>query len=197
MQSWLNCGIDTPSGWTPPEVTVDQIVFMDLNTALQSPESPFHSCKPFLPFFEQHAKQNNLPAILLTAFAMQESGCNPATIGGAGEQGIMQITKEKCVGAPGGNCLDPNFNIGQAAKYFAGSLADDNGNIILTVGRYNGWHRNMTRAEATAAAHTECCRCQNNLDYVMQFFGAWLVNVNAYKLKIGSIFNLKVCKQTT
>ena len=38
---------------------------------------------------------------------MQESSCNPHTVGGGGEQGLMQITKDKCGGAPGGNCQDP------------------------------------------------------------------------------------------
>jgi len=170
---------------------------MDLSTALKDPNSPFHACKPYLSFFEKHAAENNLPAILLASFSMQESGCVPSTIGGAGEQGLMQITKEKCVGAPNGDCLDPDFNIGTAAKYFAQTLAADGGNLLLSVGRYNGWHGNLTHAEATAAAHTSCCRCQNNLDYPMQFFNGWLLNLNPYKLKLGSIFNLAVCKQQT
>ena len=34
---------------------------------------------------------------------MQESSCDPSTVGGAGEQGLMQITKDKCGGAPNGN----------------------------------------------------------------------------------------------
>lgn len=38
---------------------------------------------------------------------MQESSCNPDTVGGAGEQGLMQITVDKCGGAPGSNCRDP------------------------------------------------------------------------------------------
>jgi hypothetical protein len=37
---------------------------------------------------------------------MQESFCNPNAVGGAGEQGLMQITPEKCKGAPNGNCKD-------------------------------------------------------------------------------------------
>lgn len=37
---------------------------------------------------------------------MQESSCNPHTVGGGGEQGLMQITRDKCGGAPGGNCQD-------------------------------------------------------------------------------------------
>jgi len=44
--------------------------------------------------------------MILAAIAMQESGCNPNTVGGGGEQGLMQITKDKCGGAPGGNCKD-------------------------------------------------------------------------------------------
>lgn len=38
---------------------------------------------------------------------MQESTCNPATVGGGGEQGLMQLTWDKCGDAPGGNCKDP------------------------------------------------------------------------------------------
>jgi membrane-bound lytic murein transglycosylase MltF len=47
-----------------------------------------------------------VPAILLASFAMQESSCNPNTVGGAGEQGLMQLTSDKCVGTPNGNCQD-------------------------------------------------------------------------------------------
>lgn len=38
--------------------------------------------------------------------ALQESSCNPATVGGNGEQGLMQLTSDKCGDAPGGNCQD-------------------------------------------------------------------------------------------
>ena len=47
-----------------------------------------------------------VPSILLASIAMQESTCNPNTVGGAGEQGLMQITPDKCHGAPKGNCKD-------------------------------------------------------------------------------------------
>ena len=48
-----------------------------------------------------------VPAIMIASFALQESNCNPDTIGGAGEQGLMQLTKDKCGAAPDGNCRDP------------------------------------------------------------------------------------------
>jgi hypothetical protein len=37
---------------------------------------------------------------------MEESSCKPSTVGGAGEQGLMQLTSDKCVGAPNGDCKD-------------------------------------------------------------------------------------------
>jgi len=126
---------------------------------------------------------------------MQESGCNPNTVGGGGEQGLMQITKEKCVGAPGGNCKDPQFNIRTAAHFFANTLAASGGNIILATGSYNGWHRGLTKSQAFAAAHSDCCRCMNNGDYLHQFFNGWCQNINPYdtRLRLGHYFNLDVC----
>lgn len=47
-----------------------------------------------------------VPPILLASIALQESSCNPSTVGGNGEQGLMQLTVDKCGGAPGGNCQD-------------------------------------------------------------------------------------------
>ena len=44
--------------------------------------------------------------MLVASIAMQESTCNPKVQGGGGEQGMMQITKDKCKGAPGGDCKD-------------------------------------------------------------------------------------------
>ena len=48
-----------------------------------------------------------VPPIAIASIMMQESTCNKDTVGGGGEQGLMQITKDKCGGAPGGNCKDP------------------------------------------------------------------------------------------
>lgn len=79
----------------------------------------------------------------------------------------MQLTKDKCGGAPGGNCKDPvsriiwqklpllmgcfrffvisqDFNIRTGAKFFADTLASNDGNAIETIGMYNGWKKGMT-----------------------------------------------------
>jgi soluble lytic murein transglycosylase-like protein len=85
-----------------------------------------------------------VPPILIASIAMQESTCNPNTVGGAGEQGLMQLTKDKCTQAPGGNCKDPNYNIQTGSKFFADSLKANGGDLLHTIGGYNGWPQKMT-----------------------------------------------------
>jgi hypothetical protein len=93
---------------------------------------------------------------------MQESSCNPSAVGGAGEQGLMQITRDKCRGAPNGNCKDivslliryfkfthrvyrhQDFNIRVGAEFFAATLASNGGDVFSTIGEYNGWKPGMT-----------------------------------------------------
>ncbi|KAF9568057.1 lysozyme-like protein [Agrocybe pediades] len=192
---WLNCGFESPGGWQPPHVGVHDIITESLSTALQNPSSPFQACGKYIWLFEKYGNMHDIPPIIMASFAMQESGCNPATVGGGGEQGLMQITKEKCAGAPGGDCKDPEFNIATATKFFAQTLSNSGGNILQAVGQYNGWHIGLTKWAAFAAANSACCRCQNNGDYLMQFFNGWILNVNAYSssLPLGKYFNLKVC----
>lgn len=103
---------------------------------------------------------------------MQESSCNPHTVGGGGEQGLMQLTHEKCDAAPGGNCQDADYNISTGARFFADTLNNANGNVLVALGRYNGWFEGLTYDAATRAATGPCCRCQNNLDYLVRFWVA-------------------------
>ncbi|KAF8070644.1 glycoside hydrolase family 23 protein [Lyophyllum atratum] len=191
---WLNCGL-TEGGWNPPFIKVTDVIAVPLSTAINSGKGPFLACSKYVHLFEQYGGQFNIPAIMLASFAMQESSCNPNTVGGAGEQGLMQITKEKCAGAPGGNCRDPDFNIRTGAKYFADTLKNNGGDLLLSIGSYNGWHKGLTFGKATAAAKTSCCTCQNNCDYLHQFLNGWLQNMNAYdsNFRLGKFFNLDVC----
>jgi soluble lytic murein transglycosylase-like protein len=63
----------------------------------------------------------------------------------------MQITTDKCQGR-GEGCLDPDFNIMTAARYFKSEL-DNHGQALLpALGAYNGWQAySMTVNSATAA----------------------------------------------
>ena len=102
---WLNCHISTWSGWNPPLINLSNLICVPLDNAIRSSQS-FAPCSPFLGLFNQHALRHHLPPIILAALAMQESSCNPHQIGPGGEQGLMQLSQDKCLGAPGGDCKD-------------------------------------------------------------------------------------------
>ena len=86
---------------------MQDLLVKSLADSLNSGNSVFENCRPFVQLFEQYGSQFGVPSIMLASFAMQESTCNPETVGGAGEQGLMQLTSDKCGDAPGGNCRDP------------------------------------------------------------------------------------------
>lgn len=65
---------------------------------------------------------------------MQESTCNPSVTGSRGEIGMMQITKDKCGGAPGGNCHDTEFNIKKGGQYLKDTMDQYGGNFIEALG---------------------------------------------------------------
>lgn len=188
---FLNRGVTSQGGWNPCHVTVDQLIAVDLATALKQDNSPFQACSQYVSLFNKYGNQFGVHPIMLASFAMQESSCQAGAQGEGGEQGLMQLSQDKCGKAPGGNCKDPDYNIKTGAQFFSDTLASNNGNVILTVGNYNGWFQSMTKAQATAAADTGCCRCQNNLDYLDQYFNGWMQGIDGGSL--GKFFNLKDC----
>lgn len=106
---WIDCGISSSNssgdtGWTPPTVTLPELVYMSLSTALNTSNTPFSACNQYLPEFVQVAQQHNLPAIMMASFAMQESGCDPTAKGQGGEVGMFQLSEDKCTGVA--NCYD-------------------------------------------------------------------------------------------
>ena len=79
-----------------------------LSSAYTKPGSPFKACSQYIWIFEKYGALYDIPPILLASFAMQESSCQVDAVGGGGEQGLMQISRDKCVGAPiQGGCKDP------------------------------------------------------------------------------------------
>ena len=104
---WLNCGFEGNDGWQPPHFRMEDIITHSLSSAITKPDSPFMACSPYIWIFEKYGGQYNIPPILLASFAMQESSCQRDVVGGGGEQGLMQISAEKCVDAPNGDCKDP------------------------------------------------------------------------------------------
>ncbi|GAA6039108.1 hypothetical protein JCM8097_005329 [Rhodosporidiobolus ruineniae] len=191
-EEWLNCGVDDGSGWSPPSLKFSQLRTVSLSTALTQSDSVYAACEAYAHLFEKYGAQNGLPPILLSALAMQESSCNPSTIGDSGGAfGLMQITEDKCGSAPNGDCSDPEYNVETAAAYFAQTLKSHDGDVLLTLGAYNGWYEGLTYSAATAAASGSCCECQNNLDYHHQMLNGWLLGRDGSQL--GTVKNLAVC----
>ncbi|KIM24870.1 glycoside hydrolase family 23 protein [Serendipita vermifera MAFF 305830] len=199
QSSWLTCGIDPNSdatGWQPPYATVDQIITYQggLRAAVLAEGSPYKACTKYVELFETAAGEFGVPAMYIAAFALQESGCNPDVDGGGGEQGMMQISPEKCADAPNGDCKDVVYNVRTAVKYFAEQLRAVGNNTFEAVGNYNGWFRGMNYTEATTwGINGDCCRCQRNLSYLTQFFNGWLQNIDAWSPWIGTIHNIDIC----
>ncbi|KAG8960892.1 hypothetical protein FRC05_006535 [Tulasnella sp. 425] len=198
----MNCGPNKNSNskWTPPYVTMSNVITVSLDDALGQANSPYKACDKYLDTFKSIAASTTvngvtMPPIMLAAFAMQESTCNPQERGEGGEVGMFQLSQDKC---PGGKasyaCNDPDTNTQIAAKYIKSQIENDaNGNVFLITGNYNGWSTDMSYYTAIKAATSSCCRCHNNLDYVFQFWGGWMLGVDAYDKGLGEYFNLKVC----
>jgi hypothetical protein len=106
--AWLDCGI-TGSGWVPPPVTLDNFVYVDLNTAMSTSNTPFQACSDFVQQFQDMSGQTGIPAVLLMSISLQESGCQQGATGPNGEIGLMQITPDKCPSS--GDCYDPDVSL--------------------------------------------------------------------------------------
>ncbi|KAG9046326.1 hypothetical protein FS837_004640 [Tulasnella sp. UAMH 9824] len=199
---WMDCGIqkNSNSKWTPPKVTMSDVITVSLDEALAMDNSPYKACSKYLDLFKSVAGDTTIngvamPPIMLAAFAMQESTCNPKTRGQGGEVGMFQLSQDKCPGGKASDaCYDPETNTRIAAKFIKSQIENDaGGNVFLMTGSYNGWSLDMSYYSAIKAADSSCCRCQNNLDYVFQFWGGWMLGVDAYAKGLGKYFNLEVC----
>jgi hypothetical protein len=200
QQTWLTCGISVDnktSGWKPPNATINQIITLEggLRAAVKMDGSPYKACTDYIEIFEAAGGEFGIPPLFIAAFALQESSCNPTTMGQGGETGMMQISADKCANAPNGNCLDVWYNVRTATSYFANVIKACRGNVFEAVGQYNGWNRGMSYNEATTwGINGNCCRCQRNLDYLQQFFNGWLQGRSAYSSpRLGSFFNTDKC----
>lgn len=189
-EDFLLCGLHG-GGWNPAHVTVDDLVYKDLGEVLKENNNPFSACGSFVQFFYQYGNQYHVPPILLAAIAMQESTCQPNEVGGAGEQGLMQITKDKCEGRSPEACRDPSFNIGKGASYLRSLLDQHGGNVLTTLGGYNGME-----VGATAGALLKRPACwQPNFDYLQQTLNGYIQGRNPQNSpRLGVYHNYDKCQ---
>ncbi|KNZ54790.1 uncharacterized protein VP01_2854g2, partial [Puccinia sorghi] len=195
---FLNCGIND-GGWKPPHVTMSMVTRLSLD---QEPaKSTFAPCRKYRPLFEKYGKAFGIPPIFLAAFAMQESSCRPDVVGDQGGAfGLMQITKDKCGEAPGGNCSEPDYNIKMGAKTFATGLTEANGNVLLALGRYNGVLGTRAHKAKSARGKGQRLLCVSTKpstrmkqDYLHEFLNAWILGVDPHSCRLGIFRNLDVC----
>lgn len=185
--NFLNCGLSKsdPTGrWSPPDVKMSQLKFVSSAQAAKS--GVFGSCSKYKSAFDNAASQTGVPAVLLMAFAMQESSCNPSAKGGNGEIGMMQLTPDKCTNA---NCWDATTNIEKGAEYFKSQLDAFGGNALQAIGAYNGWQKGLTYDKATNQQYG--CHSQNNLDYLNQMLNGWSQGKNGASMTVYN--NLASC----
>jgi hypothetical protein len=162
-------------------VKLEEIVYVDLETAISNGNT-FDACKPHVDLFNQYGKQYNIPPIMLAAFAMQESGCSQDVNNSAGTIGMFQLAPENCRHYQT-DCEQLDGNIEAACKLIIDYMSAANGNVVAMVGGYNGWSDGMTASQAKSHP----CNQQQNLDYLQQFFNAWLQGKNGYS--VGTIKN--------
>ncbi|POY73696.1 hypothetical protein BMF94_3233 [Rhodotorula taiwanensis] len=80
-------------------------------------------------------------------------------------------------------------SIKTGAAYFSQVLKEHDGSLLLAMGTYNGWYAGLTYNKATAARHTSCCECQNNLDYHHSMLNGWLLGLDGSQM--GTIRNIE------
>lgn len=110
---------------------------------------------------------------------MQESTCNAGATGSRGEQGILQITQDKCGGAPGGNCHDPEFNIKTGGQYLKDTMDQFGGNFLEALGQYNGWTKGMK-------ASGNCGPQGQNLNYLQGNLNGFFQGNDGYGSVMGA-----------
>lgn len=133
-------------------------------------------------------------------------------------QGVLRLTRARRLTFRFGF---PVRSIRTGAAYFAQVLQEHDENLLLALGAYNGvrslacvltpsvllidrctdgltayacpqWYDGLTYLGATAARHTPCCECQNNLDYHHAMLNGWLQGLDGSQM--GTVRNLEVCR---
>jgi soluble lytic murein transglycosylase-like protein len=106
------------------------------------------------PRIEQHARENALPAALANAVIRIESNYNSRIVH-AGNYGLMQIklATARAVGFSGSaaELLDPDTNLHYGLKYLGSVYQQSQGDLCLTVMKYQSGHRALRMTASNRA----------------------------------------------
>lgn len=183
-QWWLTCGVSTDdwsSAWNPPHMGLEDIVYQDFE------HGDWAGCEAFAWAFNDPNCNLGINPAILAAIARQESSCNPNIRGKNGEYGLMQVMPFNCIDES--VCMDVWHNIRNGANVFKTYLEQSGGNVLLALGKYNGWKERLTYYEATQPAREGRCWAQANLDYLHQMLNGFVVGRNAYTRDFPTMFS--------
>jgi len=147
---------------------------------LKQDGNPFSACGQYQDAFDQYANEAGIPAIMMSAFAMQESSCQ-ANAESSGTVGLFQLSPDKCNGV---NCYDPTTNIKIAAQFIKTTLASYDNNVVKMMGYYNGWENGIKTSDLDGVP----CGQQQNFNYPHQMLNGWMHGIDG-----NTIGSIKTC----
>jgi soluble lytic murein transglycosylase-like protein len=107
------------------------------NDGFQAPACPSLEWQQARDRFEDEEKRDELPAGLLGAVALQESGLYPCAVSSAGATGLMQLMPATAAQFGVGNPLDPWQSLQGGGQFLRQLLDRYNGDLRLALGAYN------------------------------------------------------------
>ena len=107
------------------------------NDAFQPPACPSLEWQQARDHFEEEEKRDELPAGLLGAVALQESGLSPCAVSSAGATGLMQLMPATAAEFGVGNPLDPWQSLQGGGQFLRQLLDRYGGDLRLALGAYN------------------------------------------------------------
>lgn len=139
---------DTPTTMKDYEIFIDGVSY-PLGAVLPPPSSVNPRNFPMLDSFDEllldAEARYAVPAELLKAICVAESGMNPNAVSPAGARGLMQLmpatARELAVGDP----FDPAESIDGGARYIARQLKSFDNNLQLAIAAYNAGPQNVRR----------------------------------------------------
>lgn len=127
-------------------------------SAVEDPAATPPSRDALVAIVRGEAATHGLPPEVAEAVAEIESGYQPATVGGVGEIGLMQIrpATAEMLGHQGGalGLFDPQINARYAVRYLADAWRLANGDLCRALMKYRAGHN----SERMSALSVEYCR---------------------------------------
>jgi len=115
----------------------------DVFQTFQPPPCPSLNWQQARDRFEEEEKHNALPAGLLEAVAVQESGLYPCAVSSAGATGLMQLMPATAASLGVANPLDPWQNLQGGSQFLRQLLDRYGGDLRLALGAYNAGPANV------------------------------------------------------